>query len=65
MTATTISTNPHLRRVQRLIHAARPLGRGIGWLIAATRARWHDVVESGQLGPSPYQELSRHTGSRF
>jgi hypothetical protein len=51
--------------MQRLLHVARPLARGVGWLIAGTRARWHDVVESGQLGPSPYQELSRRTGSRF
>jgi len=65
MTAASITTNPGTRRGQRMIYVVRRMALGAGWLAAGIGSRWNAFVESGQLGPSPYQEVSRHTGSRF
>lgn len=65
MSATTISINPHRTRGQRLMYVARRLAIGLGGAMAGIRTRWHAFVESGQLGPSAYQDVSRRTGSRF
>jgi hypothetical protein len=65
MTATSMTTNPGAPRGQRVIVVVRRMASGAGWLAAGIGSRWHDFVESGQLGPSVYQEVSRRTGSRF
>jgi hypothetical protein len=65
MTATSIATNPGTTRGQRVTHLVRRLALGAGWLATGIGSRWNAFVDSGQLGPSPYQEISRHTGSRF
>ena len=65
MTATSITTNPGTRRGQRVIHVLRRMALGAGWLAAGIGSRWNAFVDSGQLGPSAYQEIGRHTGSRI
>ena len=65
MTATSITTIPGTRRGQRVIHIVRRVALGTGWLVAGIGSRWSAFVESGQLGPSAYQDISRRTGSRF
>jgi hypothetical protein len=65
MTATSITTNPGTRRGQRVIHIVRRMALGAGWLAAGIGSRWNAFVESGQLGPSDHQSVSRHTGSRI
>ena len=65
MTATSITTIPGTRRGHRVIHIVRRVALGTGWLVAGIGSRWNAFVESGQLGPSAYQDISRRTGSRF
>jgi hypothetical protein len=65
MTATSITTSPGTGRGQRVIYLVRRLALGAGWLAAGIGSRWNAFADSGQLGPSPYQELSRRTGARF
>ena len=65
MTATSVTTNPGTRLGQRVIHAVRLMAVGAGGLGAGIGARWNAFVESGQLGPSAYQSISRHTGGRI
>lgn len=33
--------------------------------LSAMRAGWADWAQSGQLGPAPETEISRHTGARI
>ena len=65
MTATSFTTNQANRRGQRLILLVRRFALGAGWLAAGIGSRWSAFVDSGQLGPSAYQDISRRTGSRF
>lgn len=65
MTATSITPNQSARRGQRVIVVVRRMALGAGWLAAGIGSRWNAFVESGQLGPSAYQDISRRTGSRF
>lgn len=65
MTATSITTNPGARRGQRVILLVRRMALGTGRLAAGIGSRWSAFVESGQLGPSAYQDISRHTGGRI
>lgn len=65
MTATSIRTDPGTRRGQRPIYVVRRMALGVGWLAAGIGSRWNAFVESGQLGPSAYRDISRHTGSRI
>lgn len=64
MTATSIRTDPGTRRGQRVVLVVRRMALGAGWLAAGIGSRWNAFVESGQLGPSAYQDISRHTGGR-
>ena len=64
MTTTSASTLGS-RHGQRVLLVARRLARGAGALAFGIGSRWNAFVDSGQLGPSPYQEVSRRTGSRF
>lgn len=65
MTATSITTNPETRRAQRVISVVRRMALGVGWVAAGIGARWNAFVDSGQLGPSAHQTISRHTGGRI
>jgi hypothetical protein len=65
MTATSITTNPGARRGQRVIHVVRRIALATGWLARGIGSRWNAFAESGQLGPSSYRDISRHTGSRI
>jgi hypothetical protein len=63
MTATTSTSRT--RFGPRAVHVLRRMALPAGWLLDAIGARWDAFVDSGQLGPSPYQHISRHTGGRF
>ncbi|HEX7172003.1 MAG TPA: hypothetical protein VF365_05275 [Candidatus Limnocylindria bacterium] len=65
MTATSIRTSSGTGRGQRVIHVVRRAALTAGWLAAGIGSRWSAFVDSGQLGPSAHQEISRRTGSRF
>lgn len=65
MTATSITATHGDRRGQRVIVVVRRMALGAGRLAKGIGARWSAFVESGQLGPTAYQSISRHTGSRF
>jgi hypothetical protein len=62
---TTTTSNIGTRREQRLIVVVRRMALGAGWLVAGIGSRWNAFVDSGQLGPSPDQSISRHTGGRI
>jgi hypothetical protein len=64
MTATTVTTATTRRGAATLAHA-RHLARGAGRILAAIGARWNDLVDAGQFGPSADTLTSRHTGSRI
>lgn len=64
MTATTATTVATSRGAATLA-SFRRLARGAGWILAAIGARWNDLVDAGQLGPSSDTLTSRHTGSRI
>ena len=63
MTATTTTLgNP---RLAATVGHARRAARGARSVLAAIGARWNDLVDSGQFGPSGDTVTSRHTGSRI
>lgn len=62
MTATT--SNLDARPGARIHPRVRRLALVAGSFLAAIRARWSDFVDSGQLGPTTQQSISRHTGAR-
>lgn len=59
-TASTPSTDSSTRTVERLSRA--PLG--IRDMASAIAARWHRLVQVGQLGPDDETVVGRHTGAR-
>jgi hypothetical protein len=65
MTATSITTSGSIGRGRRVTHVVRRFALATGRLAAGIGSRWSAFVESGQLGPSAYRDISRHTGSRF
>ena len=60
MTAATTTTVDTRHRAPLAL--ARRLARGAAATLAASRARWSDFVDSGQLGPSAASPGSRLTG---
>jgi hypothetical protein len=63
--AATTTINRGTRRWQRVVHAMRRMTLGVGSLVLGIGSRWDAFVDSGQLGPSPDQYISRHTGGRI
>lgn len=53
------------RRGQRVLHIVRRMALGAGALALGIGSRWNAFVDSGQLGPTQYSEVSRRTGGRF
>jgi hypothetical protein len=62
MTAATTTTTTVDTRQRVLLALVRRLARGAGATLAASRARWSDFVDSGQLGPGAATQPSRPTG---
>ena len=63
--AATTTINRDTRRWHRVVHAMRRMTLGVGSLAHGIGSRWDAFVDSGQLGPSPDQSISRHTGGRI
>lgn len=62
MTAATTTTTTVDTRQRALLAILRRMARGAGAILVASRARWSDFVDSGQLGPSAASPGSRLAG---
>jgi hypothetical protein len=64
-TTTTTITAVDARRGLPTSGHVRHLARAAGAVLAATRSRWQDFVDAGQLGPCADTVTGRHTGARI
>lgn len=66
MAATNTTTIGGTRSWQRRVpHVLGRMAAHTGALLLGIASRWDTFVDSGQLGPSPHRDISRHTGGRI
>jgi len=63
--AATTTINRGTPRWRRVVHAMGRMILGARSVVLGIGSRWDAIVDSGQLGPSPDQYISRHTGGRI